>query len=135
MDQFSIGGLAQQAHVNIETIRYYERTGLIPKPARRANGYRRYTAEHLARVRFIKQSQTLGFSLKEIAELLQLRVRRGATCTDIRRRAEGKIDDINAKIAALQGIRKALRRLVKSCQGSGPTTACPILDALDGNLK
>lgn len=135
MDQLSIGGLARQARVNIETIRYYERTGLIPKPARRANGYRRYTAEHLARVMFIKQSQTLGFSLKEIAELLQLRVRRGATCADVRKRAEAKIDDINGKIAALQNIRKALRRLVNSCQGSGPTSSCPILDALDGSVK
>lgn len=131
MDYFSIGGLARQAQVNIETIRYYERIGLIPRPSRRAQGYRRYTHEHLARVIFIKRSQTLGFSLKEIAELLQLRVRRGASCADVRQHAADKITAIDTKIAGLRNMRKALQHLMQACEGSGPSSACPILDALD----
>ncbi len=126
-----IGNLAQHAGVNIETIRYYERRGLIPEPPRRRSGYREYTRDSLDRIRFIRRAQEVGFTLNEILELLSLRVDPETTCADIRKRAEAKIIEVEGKIRALGKMKKALNTLKTACQGRGPSSECPILDALD----
>ena len=131
MEQLTIGQLARQAHVNVETVRYYERRGLIPPPPRRATGYRQYSPDTVARIQFIKRAQEVGFTLKEIKELLSLRVAPGTTCSDIKIRAEGKIAEVESKIKDLNRMKKALMTLKAACSGRGPTSECPILEALE----
>lgn len=131
MKPLTIGKLAQHAGVNIETIRYYERRGLIPDPPRRESGYREYPRDSLERLRFIRHAQEVGFTLKEISELLSLRVDPETTCADIRTRAERKIAEVENKIRALGKMKEALITLKTACRGQGPTSECPILDALD----
>ncbi len=123
--------LAKRAGVNVETVRFYERTGLLPEPPRTPSGYRRFSPDAIRVVRFVKRAQELGFSLTEIKDLLSLRARPGATCEDVRRRAEAKIHDVDAKIRSLQAVRRALKRLAAECSGRGPVEACPILERLD----
>src|SRR5262245_6287713 len=131
MYALTIGQLAKQAQVNIDTVRYYERRGLIPEPPRRWSGYRQYSQADLARLQFIKRAQKLGFSLQEIAELLSLRVDPETSCPDGKTRAEGKMAEIEAKIQELESMKRALEKLVAACRGRGPTSACPILEALE----
>src|SRR5213596_1649390 len=131
MEALTRGELAQQGRVNAETIRYYERRGLLPKPPRTPSGYRTFDREAVRRLRFIKQAQALGFSLKEIRELLSLRVDPRSSCADVRRRAEAKIADIDEKLRALRAMRRALVRLTAACAGRGPVSACPILESLE----
>ena len=131
MEYMTIGQLAKRANVNIETIRYYERRGLIPNPPRNESGHRQYSQESVRRTEFIKRAQTLGFSLKEISEVLSLRVEPGRTCGDIKARTEAKILDIESRIADLEQMRKALSKLASQCTGRGPIGKCPILEALD----
>lgn len=116
----TIGGLARSARVNVETIRYYQRRGLMPKPGRH------YPPETLIRLRFIKRAQELGFTLKEIAELLTLD---GAACGDARILAERKCTDINARIRDLQAMRRALNRLLRAC-ATGRSPDCPLIESL-----
>lgn len=130
-DGLTIGQIAKAASVNVETVRYYERRGLIPAPPRRSSGYRQYPARTVARIRFIKRAQELGFSLREIAGLLALRVDPETTCADVRSRAEAKIGEIEEKIRDLRRMRKALDRLASTCRGKGPTSECPILEELE----
>ena len=115
----------------MQTIRYYERRGLLPQPARTASGYRKYSDDAIRRLRFIRQAQALGFSLSEIEELLSLRMQPGTTCGDIRQRARQKIATVNTKMDELQRIKDALGKLARACRGNGPTSECPILDALE----
>ena len=131
MKPLTTGQLAKQAQVNVETIRYYERRGLLPEPPRRWSGYREYSQADVAHLRFIKRAKELGFSLSEISELLSLRVDPDTTCDDVKQRTEIKIADIEAKIQTLERMKKALKKLVASCSGRGPTSACPILEALE----
>ena len=131
MKHLTIGELAKRSQVNIETIRYYERRGLIPNPPRRASGYRQFTQEAVIRIRFIKHAQEVGFTLKEISELLSLRVDPKTSCVDIRMRAEEKIEEVDEKIRGLEAMRKALHQLKAACKGRGPTSDCPILDTLE----
>lgn len=131
MKGLTIGQVAKQAQVNIETIRYYERRGLVPEPPRRESGYRQYSPDTVARIKFIKRAQELGFSLKEIQELLALRVDPVMTSADIKRRAEAKLADIDAKLRDLKRMKTALMKLTAACRGRGPTSECPILDALE----
>lgn len=133
MKGLTIGQLARNAGVNVETVRYYERRGLISRPPRPSSGYRRYSEDTLTRILFVKRAKELGFSLKEILELLSLRVNPDTTCGDVKRRAEVKIADIEEKIRSLQKIKKALTRLVALCKGQGPTGECPIMEVLDKN--
>jgi MerR family transcriptional regulator, copper efflux regulator len=130
MSALTIGRVAQLASVGVETIRFYEREGLIAVPPRATFGYRHYPLDTVARLRFIKRAKELGFSLKEIKELLSLRVSPEVTCEDVRARAEAKIADIEDKIRQLQRMRRALVRLAEACQGSGPVRECPILESL-----
>ncbi|MCL4395252.1 MAG: MerR family DNA-binding protein [Chloroflexi bacterium] len=126
------GQLAKRAGVNLETVRFYERKGLLPVPPRSESGYRSFSLDDVRRIQFIKRAQELGFTLDEIRELLALRVQPGANCGDVRRRAEAKMGDIDQKIRALRAIRRALMRLASSCKGRGPVGECLILDALEG---
>ncbi len=134
MRKLKSGELAKQAGVNVETLRFYEREGLLPKPPRRASGYREYPVESVRLIRFIRRAQELGFSLREIRELLALRVQPGVTCAKVRERAERKISEVRGKIADLKSIERALRKLTASCSGRGPATDCPILEHLDGEV-
>jgi len=131
MKSLTIGHLAREAGVNLETVRYYERRGLLPKPPRSASGYRLFPSDAARRLRFIRRAQEIGFSLKEIRELLSLRVSRTTTSRDIRARAEAKIVDIDARIRSLGSMKKALRKLTNGCEGCVPVTECPILESLD----
>ncbi len=130
MDGLMIGEVAKQGGVNLETIRYYEREGLIAKPPRSNAGYRAFPIDAVRRIRFIKQAQELGFSLKEIKELLALRVSHDATAADVKERAEAKIKDIEQKIQTLRVMKKALLRLSATCCGEGSVSECPILESL-----
>ena len=131
MTALTIGQVAKRAGVNVETIRFYEREGLIGEPKRRASGYRQYAPDVVRRIRFIQRAKELGFSLREVGELLSLRVSRDQTCADVKARTVGKIADIDGKIAVLTRMRSALEKLGASCVGRGPVSECPILDALD----
>ena len=129
------GRLASCGGVNIATIRYYEKRGLLPDASRTRAGYRLYAGDALRRLHFIRQAQLLGFSLDEIGELLALRMRPGTTCADIRQRARRKIETVEGKIRDLQRIKRALTRLAAACQGAGPTSECPILESLEGEMS
>ena len=131
MGNMTIGQMARSAGASVETIRFYEREGLLEHPARSASGYRNYPPEAVARLRMIRQAKELGFSLNEIRELLALRVAPGKSCSDVRARAERKIADIDQRIAALKRMKAALARLAAACAGRGPTSECPILEALE----
>ena len=129
--RLTIGKLAERAHVNRETVRYYERCRLLPRPPRSVSGYRVFAQDAVQRLRFIRHAQQLGFSLREIRELLALRVRSVDTCQRVRERAQDKIADIERKIEALQQMRRVLGELVSACTGRRKTEECPILDSLE----
>lgn len=131
MQVLSIGQLAKKAKVNTQTVRYYERRGLLPVPTRRESGYRQYSLDDLARLQFIRHAKELGFSLKEISELFSLRLDPNTTCADVKKRTEAKIIEVENKIQSLRRIKKALTQLASLCLGRGPTSECPILEALD----
>jgi MerR family mercuric resistance operon transcriptional regulator len=135
MTQLSIGKVAKQAGVGVETVRFYEREGLIDKPLRGVSGYRQYNQEVVDRVLFIRRAKALGFSLKEIHELLGLRIKSNVTSAEVRSRATDKIEEISDKISSLQQMKQALEKLVSACSGKGPVSECPILEAMDGRLK
>ncbi len=124
---FTIGALARTAGVNVETIRYYQRRGLLPKPGKPVAGYRRYPAETLARLRFVKRAQELGFTLRGITDLLRLD---GAACGDAHALAVRKRADIEARMKDLQAMRRTLNRLLRACEAGGQV-ACPIIDSLN----
>jgi len=130
MEKLTIGQLAKKANVNLETIRYYERRGLLPEPPRNKSGHRQYSLEEVKRTEFIKRCQALGFSLKEVSELLSLRVIPGTTCGDIKARVETKIADVEKRIVDLEKIREALLRMSSKCINKGPVGQCPILEEL-----
>jgi MerR family transcriptional regulator, copper efflux regulator len=131
MSLLNIGQVAQKTGLGIETIRFYERKGLINEPSRKQSGYRQYAQEHILQLLFIQQAKELGFSLNEIGELLSLRSDEKSECKDIKQLAGIKLDDIDSKIKMLQRMRRSLKKLVDQCPGQGPLSDCPILDALD----
>lgn len=131
MDGLTIGRVARSAGLAIDTVRYYEREGLLQKPARTSSGYRQYPADAVARLRFIRQAKELGFTLSEIRELLALKVAPGKSCAHVRARAEAKIADIEQRVAQLNRMKRALAKLAAACSGRGPTSECPILDAME----
>jgi len=131
MASLTVGQLAKSAGVGVETVRFYERKGLLAEPDRKPSGYRHYDDEVVKRLRFIKRAKELGFTLNEIKELLSLRLDPTTTCADVKKRSEEKIDDIEAKIRTLQRMKRALVKVTKACSGRGGTSECPILEALD----
>ncbi|WP_425617710.1 heavy metal-responsive transcriptional regulator [Anatilimnocola sp. NA78] len=131
MQVLTIGQVAREAGIGVETVRFYEREGLLEEPARRASGYRQFDLDAVARLRFIKQAQRLGFTLREIKELLALKLNPDSTRQQVRERAEAKIADIDARISELKRMRKALSPLIAACDGKGKLEGCPILAAID----
>lgn len=127
----TIGALAEAAGVNVPTVRYYERRGIIPRPPRTSSGYRRYDQAFLDRIRFIRRAQELGFTLEEIGDLLALRVDDRRACSIVEEATRAKLADVQAKIRDLQRLRNVLNRLVRSCQEREPTNECPILAVLE----
>jgi MerR family mercuric resistance operon transcriptional regulator len=131
-DTLTTGEVADRADVNVQTVRYYERRGLLPEPPRSDGGFRQYSPEYVDRIRFIKRAQELGFTLEEAHELLQLSVTADADRADVRAVAQDKIDEVEEKIRDLHRIRDALSTLADACEGAeGPTSECPILDVLE----
>ena len=125
-----IGEVATAAGVGIDAVRFYEREGLLPEPARRPSGYRDYSPDAVLDLRFIKRAKELGFSLKEISELIAIDRDPEATAGDVKKLAEEKLTDLADKIRSLQRMKRALREVAESCPGRGPTRDCPILRSL-----
>ncbi|HET9818913.1 MAG TPA: heavy metal-responsive transcriptional regulator [Rhodanobacteraceae bacterium] len=131
----TIGSVARRAGVGIDTIRYYERQGLLPPPPRRASGYRDYGEVAIERLRFIRRSKDLGFTLDEIRELLVLSSDRERGVRDVKRRAEARLAGVEERIRELQKVRRGLKQLIAACPGHGPLEHCPILRALGGEAN
>ena len=131
MSSMTIGQVAKLADVGVETLRFYEREGLIEEPPRRASGYRQYPTDTVDRVRFISRAKELGFTLKEIKELMSLRDGGGKRRGEVRAIAEAKMRDIDQKLARLQAMRSALYSLIETCACGTGRLACPILEALN----
>lgn len=134
--KITIGKVAKQAGVNIQTVRFYERKGLVPASGRKGSdmvhaGYRIYNEDAVRKIRFIKNAQDLGFTLKEIASLLRLRVSQRAKCGDVKKKAEVKLQDVRRKIGHLEALESALLSLIKSCRNRATTDQCPILQSLE----
>lgn len=131
MSIYSIGQVAKQSGISVETIRYYEKEGLLKEPERKESGYRQYKQEAITRLSFIQQAKELGFSLKEIGELLSIRSDGNNLCNEVKQLAQEKLDNIESKLKMLQRMRKSLKKLVDVCPGQAPLNECPILDALE----
>ena len=131
MRALTIGVVAQQAGVSVETVRFYERQGLIQTPTRPQSGFRQYTQDTVTRLQFIRRAKELGFTLRETSELLEIRVNPNATCGHVKELAQAKLIDVEAKIRDLQDIKTALNCVIDPCLGRGPLSECPILEALD----
>jgi MerR family mercuric resistance operon transcriptional regulator len=125
----TIGALARSAGVGVETIRYYQRRGLLAQPARQFGGIRRYGAADAARLRFIRRAQELGFTLEEIGELLKLQD--GTDRRAIRRIAHARLAQVEARVADLQRMRRALRHVIEDCEHGPGAPRCPIIEAID----
>ncbi len=131
MTQKRIGAAAREAGVGVETIRFYERKGLIEQPPKPAfGGFRAYPPETLRRIRFIRQAQELGFSLREIDEILSLRADPSADCADVRAQATAKLAEVDRKIAWLKVMRRALEDLIAACPGRGALKTCTIMETI-----
>jgi MerR family mercuric resistance operon transcriptional regulator len=128
MDTFTIARLAEAAGVGVETIRFYQRKGLLAEPVRPPGGIRRYAASDVARVRFIKAAQRLGFQLSEIAQLLRLDD--GAGCRDARRIAEEKLAEVRVRLSDLRRVESALGKLVRRCTTASGRVSCPLIASL-----
>lgn len=131
----TIGWLAKSVGVNIQTVRYYERIRLLEPCDRKPSGYRLYDDESLKRMRFVKNAQALGFTLNEIAELLNLRVTSTARCGDVQRKAQAKLLHVETKARDLQTLARALESLIRTCRAGRPTGQCPILTTLENEHK
>lgn len=131
MDSMGIGTLAKRAGVRIDTVRYYEKNGLLTPRSRLASGYRRYGELEVARLRFIRRAQALGFSLKEVGALLSLSAQKDVA--RVKKSAQAKLDDVNERIAALEKMRDGLATLIAACPGHGRAEQCPILNTLGGD--
>ena len=129
MQTLKIGEVAHQAGVNVDTVRYYERAGLLPQPARRPSGYRAYDNDAVRRLRFIRRAKTLGFTLEEIGELLSISAEHDVAA--VKNAASRKLAAVDARLSELQRIRDALAGLIEACPGHGRAEQCPILAALD----
>lgn len=130
MQDMTIGQLARKAGIGVETIRFYERKGLVIQPLKPNTGRRTYPPDLVERVRFIRRAKELGFSLREIVDLLTLGNDPQANCADVRSRALSKLSDVEEKIESLQKMKETLAKLARTCSGNGPISECPILEAI-----
>jgi Hg(II)-responsive transcriptional regulator len=130
MEKLRTAQVAELAGVNVETLRFYERKGILPEPPRRASGYREYPPETVERVRFVKRAQELGFSLSEVQDLLGLRETAGAKSVRVRRVAEAKLEEIDLKIRDLEAMKQSLTELLCACDGKTSVASCPIIASL-----
>lgn len=126
-----IGSVAEAAGVEVSTVRYYERRGLLAEPPRTASGYRQYDEAVIDRIRFVRQAQDLGFTLEEIEELLALRVEDSSSCGVVEEATRAKLRSVDAKIRELRRLRGVLARLVRSCEAKESTEECPVLGMLE----
>ena len=127
MQTMKIGEVAKRSGVGIETVRYYEREGLLEQPARRPSGYRQYDESTLHRLEYISRAKELGFTLSEIRELLELSFTAHSGCDHVRQRAEAKITDLENKIRSLQKMRRSLRNIVRQCKTKNSFEECPLV--------
>lgn len=127
----TIGAVAKRARVNIQTVRYYERRGLVFPDDHRDSGYRLYSDEAVRKIRFVRNAQDLGFTLNEIMSLLKLQVSKRSQCGRVKRKAEEKLVDVRAKIGGLKAIEKVLSDLIRTCHARDATEPCPILRSLE----
>ncbi|MDA0999033.1 MAG: MerR family transcriptional regulator [bacterium] len=133
MPPLTIGKLAKEADVSVETVRYYERRGLIARPHERSGAYRVYPPDAVTRIRGIKRAQSLGFTLEEIKELLGLQIDKKARCQDVLEQAERKISEIDGKLRTLRAVKRELEKLASACHAELPVYECPIMHALSGS--
>jgi len=134
-DYLTAGKVAGRAGVNIQTVRYYERRGLLVPDGRKDSGYRLYAEEAVKKLLFIKNAQGLGFSLDEIARLLRLRVGHKVQCGKVKKRAQARLGVVQEKIAGLRAMEKVLKRLIRTCSAEATTDRCPILESLEDGRK
>ena len=127
-----IGEIAKLCDMSIDTVRFYERQGLVPKPARRASGFRQFDQDDVRRLRFIRRSKELGFTLGDIGELLSLSAFEGADMAHVKDKAEERLGQVETKIRELQKMRRGLKTLIEACPGHGKLHQCPIIEALSG---
>lgn len=130
MKTLTIGQVAKEIGITVEAVRFYEKQGLIAKPQRSESGYRQYQVDTLKRIRFIQRAKDVGFTLKEIDELLTLRKKPGTSCSDIKLKALEKIETVDRKLNDLKNIRDSLTQMVMRCDASGELSECPILEFL-----
>ena len=135
MNFLKIGEVAKQSEVGIETIRYYEREGLLSEPQRRPSGYRQYDQSVVARLQFIRRTKELGFKLGEIKELLALWFDAETRCEHIRQRAEQKVLDIDDKIRSLQKMKRSLKKVIGECETRDSLGDCPLLEGIDHGVR
>ena len=132
MENITISKAAALAGVGVETIRFYERKGMIAQPLKpRGGGYRQYSDEIVQHIRFIRQAQELGFSLKEIHELLSLRADPKSECSEVQRRANQKLSEVQGKLAQLKNIEAALQKIIAACPSHGGLDGCSIISAME----
>ena len=129
--RYTTGRLAQKAGVNLQTIRYYERSGLLPAPERDESGYRQYDESSLSRLKFIKKAQALGFSLKEIGMLLELRSNEGKTCADVKAMATKRMQEVRTKISDLEKVHSFMENFSSDCEDGRSAPDCSFLEAID----
>ena len=130
MPDLTIGGLARRARVKVSTIRYYERRGLLPESPRTDSGYRQFPEDTVRRVRFIRRAKELGFTLKEIAQLLAFADGETAGCQEVRDFTRRKLTDIDRQLKHLRSLKRVLADLADRCTGAGPLSDCPIIESL-----
>lgn len=128
---YTIGQIAREARVNVQTIRFYERRGILKPVKREDSGYRKYDKDSLKRLHFIRQAKELGFSLKEIQDLLSLRVRSIQTCERVKAKASDKLVEIQKKIIQLKGLEKTMKELIADCESRKVSDCCPILEMME----
>lgn len=131
IDYLTVGRVAKQAGVNLQTVLYYERRRLLVPARRTDSGYRLYAPEAVRVILFIKNAQELGFSLAEIARLLRLRVGHAVHCGKVKKQAQARLEIVQEKIGGLRAMEKVLKRLIRTCAAKGTTASCPILESLE----
>jgi len=133
-NEMTIGSLAAKSDVTVETVKFYEKEGLLPRPPKPISGFRSYPEDYVSRILFIKRAQELGFKLREVKELLKLKVDKKATCDQVMKRTDEKISEVEAKIKDLRRIKRSLRQIRDCCSdGTQTLTECPILECFQTN--